>query len=173
MTLSQNAEFLGPPVWRDPSTSLEQDVSGNSLERSEEVLILGRNPDGEALSRIVNKLSDEQHLRDLHLKHYHVSTAQFKKRTTHLDIPGKVHDFYQHVVKTCPFCHSTKPTPDRSRASGLRAEEFGELIFLDHGLTKNWRSNLWISYCFGWSDITFNSRSMQKYLSLGSHCQPS
>ena len=28
-----------------------------------------------------------------------MSTSQFKKRTTYLDLPGKVHDLYQHVVK--------------------------------------------------------------------------
>ena len=128
----------GPPVWRDPPVTLEPDVSGNSRERSEEVSILVRNP-------IINKLSDERNLRDHHLKHYHMSTAQFKKRTTYLDIPEKVYDFYQHVVKTCPFCNSTKPRPDRSLVSGLRAEEFGDLIFLDHGSTNNWRQNLWIS----------------------------
>ena len=32
----------GPPVWRDPSVTLEQDVSGTSRERSE-VSILGKN----------------------------------------------------------------------------------------------------------------------------------
>ena len=78
----------GPPVWRDPSATLEQDVSRNSRERSEEVSILGRNPDGEALRSITNKLSNERNLRDLHLKHYDLSIAQFKKRTTHLGIPG-------------------------------------------------------------------------------------
>ena len=112
----------GPPVWRDPSAPLEQDVSGNLCERSEEVSILGRNPDGEALRNIINNLSDERNLRYLHLKHHHMSTAQFKKRTTYMDIPGKVSGLYQHVVKTCPFCNSTKPRPDRSRVSGLRAE---------------------------------------------------
>ena len=58
----------GRPVWRDPSTTLEQDVLGNSCERSEEVPILVRNPDGEALSNIMNKISDERNLRDLHVK---------------------------------------------------------------------------------------------------------
>ena len=149
----------GPPVWQDPSATLEQDVSGNSRERSEDVSILGKYPDGEALRNIRNKLSDERNLRDLHLKHYHMSTAQFQKRTTHLDIPGKVYDFYQHVVKTCSLCNSTKPRQDRSRVSGLRPEEFGDLIFLDHGSTKI-GDNLWISDCFGWSDMTFNSVSM-------------
>ena len=65
-----------------------------------------------------------------------MSSAQFKKRTTHFDIPGEVYDLYQHVVKTCPFCNSKKPRPDRPRVSGLRAEEFGDLIFLDHGSSK-------------------------------------
>ena len=124
----------GPPVWRDPSATLEQDVSRNSRERSEEVL--GRNPDGEALRNIKNKLSDERNLRDLHLEHHHMSTAQFKRKTTYLDIPGKIYDLYQHVAKTCPFCNSTKPRPDRSRVSGIRAEEFGDLVFLDHGSTN-------------------------------------
>ena len=98
---------------------------------SEEVSTLGRNPDGEALRNIVNQLSDERNQRDLYLKHCHMSTAQFNKRTTFLDIPGKVYDPYQHVVKTSTFCNSTTPKPDRSRVSGLRAEEFGDLTFLD------------------------------------------
>ena len=58
----------------------------------------------------VQKLDDDE---DLHLKHYHMSSGQFKKRATHLDIPGKVYDLYPHVVKTCPFGNLTKPTPDR------------------------------------------------------------
>ena len=68
----------GPPVWRDPSTTLEQDVSGNSRERSEEGSILGKNPDGEALRSIIKKLSDQRDLRDLHPKHCHMSTSEFK-----------------------------------------------------------------------------------------------
>ena len=48
------------------------------------------------------------------------------------------------MVKTCPFCNSTKPRPDRSSVSGLRAEEFGDLIFLDHGSTKVGDNKLWI-----------------------------
>ena len=32
----------GPPVWRDPSATLEQDVSGTSLERSEDVSSLDK-----------------------------------------------------------------------------------------------------------------------------------
>ena len=118
VNLLQDAEFLHryeeewTSIWRDPSATLEQDVSGTTRERSEDVPTLGKNSDGETLQKITNKLSDVRNLKDLHVKHYHVSSAQFKNRTTHLDIPGKVYDFYQHVVKTCPCCNSTKPRPD-------------------------------------------------------------
>ena len=80
----------GPPVWRDPSDTLEQDVSGTSRERSEDASSLGKHSDGGALQNIVNKLSDVRNLKDFHLKHYHMSSAQIEKRTTHLDIPGKL-----------------------------------------------------------------------------------
>ena len=142
MNLSQNAEILHRYEEEKDLQSgethlptLEQDVLGDTRERSE-VSSLGRNPDGEALQNIINKLMVVRNLKDLHLKHYHMSSAQLKKRTTHLDSPRKVHDLYQHVVKTCPFCKSTKPRPDRSRVSGLRADELGDLIFLDHCSTK-------------------------------------
>ena len=95
------------------------------VERSEDVSRVGRNEDSEALQKIINKLWDVRNLKDLHLKHYHMSSAQFKRRTTHLDILGKVCDLYQHVVKTCPFCYWTKPRRDRTRVSGLKAEECG------------------------------------------------
>ena len=67
----------GPPVWRDPSATLEHDVSGTSRERPEDVSSLGKNSDGDALQNITNKLSDIRNLKDLHLKHYHKSSAQF------------------------------------------------------------------------------------------------
>ena len=54
----------GPPVWRDPSATLAQHVSGNSRKRSKEVSILGRNPEGEALRNIINKLTDERNLKE-------------------------------------------------------------------------------------------------------------
>ena len=111
-------------------------VKGLARASRGDLSILRKKTEGEALRNIINKLSDECNLRDIHLKHNHMSTAQFKKRTTHLNIPGNFSDLHQHVVKTCPFCNSTKPRPERSRVSGLRAEEFGDLIFLDHESAK-------------------------------------
>ena len=53
----------GPPVWRDPSATLEQDVSGNSRERSEEVsMLVGQKSRREGLRNHINKLSDERNL---------------------------------------------------------------------------------------------------------------
>ena len=112
----------GPPVKQDPTAFLEQEVLGDSRERAEDTSIFDRKAEGEALRSIISKLSEERNWWDHHLKHYHMSTVQFKKRTTHLHIPGKVYDLYQHVVKTCSFCNSVKPKPERSRVSGLRAE---------------------------------------------------
>ena len=78
-----------------PSATLKHEVAQDSR---------GRKAEGEALRNNISKLSEERNLRDLHLKHYHMFTAQFKKRTIHLDVPRKNCVFYQHVVKTCPFC---------------------------------------------------------------------
>ena len=60
----------GPPEWQDPAATLEQEVSGNSRERTEDVSFLGKKAQGEALQNVINKLFDESNLRDLHLKHY-------------------------------------------------------------------------------------------------------
>ena len=67
-------------------------MSRDTRERAEKTPIRGKKSEGEALRNIINKLSDERNLKDLHLKHHNMSTAQFKKRTTHLDIPGRIYD---------------------------------------------------------------------------------
>ena len=111
--------------------------------------------EGEAPRNIKSKLSDDRNLRDLHLKHYHMYTTQFEKRTTHFDLAGNFDDLYHHVVKTCPFCNSVKARPERSRVSGLRAEEFGDLIFLDHGSAKIGDKTFGFLVISGWSHTTF------------------
>ena len=112
-------EVLPPPT---PSDEARQQNEERLLQTSQQNLIA--------------KLDNEKNLEELHLKHYHMSTAQFKKRTTHLTLPGRIYDLYNLVVKKCKFCNTTQARPVRSRVSGLRAEEFGDLIFLDHGSTK-------------------------------------
>ena len=121
---------------------MEQDVSGTSRARSEHVSSLVKKSGGDALQKIINKLSDVRNLKDLHLKHYHMSAAQFKKRASHLDNPGKVYDLYQHVVKTCPFCNSTKPCPDRSLREWAESRRVWRSHLLGSWSHKDWRSDL-------------------------------
>ena len=90
------------------------------MSGTEDTSILGRKAEGEALRNIISTLSEGRNLRDFHLKQYHRSTAQFKKRTTHLDFPG-------------PLFRKTE-TGKSSRER--RAKEFGDLIFSDHGSAK-------------------------------------
>ena len=92
---------------------------------SEETSILGKKSEGDALRNITNKLSD------------HMTTGQFKKRTTQLDIFGDFYDLCLHVVKICPFCNLIKLSPERSRVSGFRAEEFRDLIFFKSWVGKD------------------------------------
>ena len=75
-----------------------------------------------SLKKIIDKLDNEKNLRDLHLKHYHMATSQFKKRTMHLALPTRIYDLFDMVVKRCKFCNTNLPKPQRSRVSGLRAE---------------------------------------------------
>ncbi len=86
-----------------------------------------------SLKRIHNKLKDPAELLKLHLKHYHMSTDQFKKRTSTLQIPKEIYQKYDEIVKKCDACQRTAPTPSKSRVSGLRSEIFGDLLFIDHG----------------------------------------
>ena len=58
---------------------------------------------------------------------------QFKRRTSHLKIPKEIYDLFDSVVKKCETCISLKDKPSRSKVSGLRADLFGDLVFMDHG----------------------------------------
>ena len=149
---------------------MRQELRVSDQEKSQ---ALAKNSDRETLHNNIKKLLDVRSLKDLHQKHYHVSSAQFKKSTDRLDIPGKVYDLYQHMVKTCPFCNPTEPRPDSLRVSGLRAEEFRDLIFLDHGSTEIGDQTHWISDCFGWCYFALNSISMKEYLSSRGHLKTS
>ena len=98
-----------------------------------------------ALQRSHEKLSRPPERLKLHLKHYHMSTEQFKKRTSALKIPAKIYEEYDNVVKQCETCQKSKIAPSRSRISGMRrrSETFGELTFVDHGeLAINEKSKL-------------------------------
>ena len=84
------------------------------------------------LQRIHAKLEHDVELYKLHLKRYHMSTEQFKRRTSALRIPAHIYVKYDDIVKECETCQKSKVAPSRSRISGMRSEVFGEL-FIDHG----------------------------------------
>ena len=85
------------------------------------------------LQPIHAKLESDVELYKLHLKHYHMSAEQFKRRTSALWIPARIYDRYEMMVKQCDTCQKSKVAPSRSRISGMRSEVFGELTFIDHG----------------------------------------
>ena len=82
--------------------------------------------------RMLEKLNNEEELYKLHVKHYHMSPAQFRRRTSMLGLPGEIYDKYDRIVKGCRVCSTSVPTPPRARIAGLRASSFGDLIFVDH-----------------------------------------
>ena len=82
--------------------------------------------------RMLEKLNNEVELYKLHVKHYHMSPAQFRRRTSMLGLPGEIYDMYDKIFRTCRVCSTSVPTPPRARVAGLRASSFGDLIFVDH-----------------------------------------
>ena len=80
----------------------------------------------------LEKLRSDVELYKLHVKHYHMSPAQFRRRTSMLGLPGEIYDRYDRIVKSCKICSTSVPSPPRARIAGLRASSFGDLIFVDH-----------------------------------------
>ena len=85
-----------------------------------------------ALKRIHEKLDSPVELYKLHLKHYHMSTEQFRRRTSALKIPEEIYQKYDLIVRECDVCQKIKKGPSRSKISGMRSEVFGDLTFIDH-----------------------------------------
>ena len=85
-----------------------------------------------ALKRIHEKLDSPVELYKLHLKHYHMSTEQFRRRTSALKIPEEIYQKYDLIAKECDVCQKIKKGPSRSKISGMRSEVFGDLTFIDH-----------------------------------------
>eukprot|EP00435_Cladocopium_sp_Y103_P062674 s690_g24.t1 len=86
-----------------------------------------------ALQRIHGQLQSPTELLKLHLKHYHMSTEQFRRRTSALKLPKEIYDKYDASNKSCDTCFKSKVAPSRAKVSGIRSEVFGELTFIDHG----------------------------------------
>ena len=49
-----------------------------------------------------------------------------------LGLPKSIYEKYDKFVKGCKVCGTSVPSPPRARTSGMRASEFGDVIFVDH-----------------------------------------
>ena len=47
---------------------------------------------------MLEKLNNDVELYKLHVKHYHMSSAQFRRRTSMLGLPGEIYDKYDRIV---------------------------------------------------------------------------
>ena len=65
-----------------------------------------------------------------------MSPKSFRHRTSALKLPKEVYDKYEEVCKKCEHCQTKRVRPSRSRVSGLRANSFGDLLFIDHAEVK-------------------------------------
>ena len=65
-------------------------------------------------------------------KHYHMSSAQFRRCDSELCLLEGVKHLFDSIVRDCEICLKTKPAPPRSRFSGVRAKNFGDVVFMDH-----------------------------------------
>lgn len=84
------------------------------------------------MAKLLARLRDKSGLLKLHLKHYHMSPANFRRRTSMLKLPGDIYRSYDDVVKGCDHCQRYKQAPQRSKTTGIRAVNLGDLTFTDH-----------------------------------------
>ena len=57
---------------------------------------------------------------------------QFRRITSELALPEDIHVTYDKICRQCDQCLRAKPAPSRARVSGIRADNFGDLVFVDH-----------------------------------------
>ena len=93
-----------------------------------------------AFQKMLKKLDDSVELYKLHVKHYHMSPTQCRRRTSMLSLPDSIYKKYEDVVHKCRVCSTSIAPPYRAKISGIRASNFGDIIFVDHaeiGMRKN------------------------------------
>ena len=85
-----------------------------------------------ALGRIHQRLSKPEELKKLHLQHHQRTTDQFRFRTRALHLPKSTYDLFDKIRSECEVCQAAKHAPSRSKTSGLGADTFGDMTFIDH-----------------------------------------
>ena len=85
-----------------------------------------------AYRKMIKRLDDKVELYKLHVKHYHMSPTQFRRRTSMLNLPERIYEKYEDVFNKCRVCSMSVAPPPRAKISGIRASVFGDVIFVDH-----------------------------------------
>ena len=85
-----------------------------------------------AYRKMIKRLDDKVELYKLHVKHYHMSPTQFRRRTSMLNLPGRIYEKYEDVFNKCRVCSMSVAPPPRAKISGIRASVFGDVVFVDH-----------------------------------------
>ena len=85
-----------------------------------------------AYRKMIKRLDDKVELYKLHVKHYHMSPTQFRRRTSMLNLPDRIYEKYEEVYNTCRVCSMSVAPPLRAKISGIRASVFGDVVFVDH-----------------------------------------
>ena len=81
---------------------------------------------------MIKRWDDKVELYKLHVKHYHMSPTQFRRRTSMLNLPDRIYEKYGDVYNKCRICSMSVAPPPRAKISGIRASVFGDVIFVDH-----------------------------------------
>ena len=85
-----------------------------------------------AYRKMIKRLDDKVELYKLHVKHYHMSPTQFRRRTSMLNLPERICEKYEDVFNKCRVCSMSVAPPPRAKISGIRASVFGDVVFVDH-----------------------------------------
>ena len=99
-----------------------------------------------ALGRTHQRLSRPEELKRLHLQHHRMTTDQLRFRTHALHLPKSTYDLFDKIRSECEVCQAAKQAPTRSKTSGLRADTFGDMTFIDH-LLELANTSLFLSSC--------------------------
>ena len=75
--------------------------------------------------KMIKRLDDK-----LHVRHYHMSPTQFRRRTCMLNLPDRIYGKYEEVYNTWRVCSISVPPPPRAKISGIRASVFADVFLL-------------------------------------------
>ena len=78
---------------------------------------------------MIKRLDDKVELYKLHVKHYHMSPTQFRRRTSMLNLPDRIYEKYEDVFNKCRVC-SMSVAPPREPRSLAYEPQFSEMSFL-------------------------------------------